>query len=123
MLPAQPGPHRGPIAKNVPRVIQITDAKRAAHYVLGDNMGVRIGMNVRRLVEGSSFASETLTVIFQAFDEAWASVAAQFTDDPLDARERLAHAVLLVAREDSRDPDQLKEEALRIFKLAAARNY
>jgi len=86
-------------------------------------MGVRIGMNVRRLVEGSSFASETLTVIFQAFDEAWASVAAQFTDDPLDARERLAHAVLLVAREDSRDPDQLKEEALRIFKLAAARNY
>ncbi|CAN1722772.1 conserved protein of unknown function [Hyphomicrobium sp. 1Nfss2.1] len=86
-------------------------------------MGVRIGMNVRRLVEGSSFTSETLSVIFQAFDEAWGGVAAQFTDDPLDARERLAHAVLLVAREDSRDPEQLKEEALKIFMLAASRNY
>lgn len=123
MLPAEPGTDRGPTAKNVSRVIQITDAKRAAPYVLRDNMGVRIGMNVRRLVEGSSFTSETLSVIFQAFDEAWGGVAAQFTDDPLDARERLAHAVLLVAREDSRDPEQLKEEALKIFMLAASRNY
>lgn len=80
-------------------------------------------MNVRRLVEGSSFTSETLSVIFQAFDEAWASVAPQYADDPKDARERLAHAVLLVAREDSRDPERLKAEALQIFTLATTRIY
>ena len=80
-------------------------------------------MNVRRLVEGSSFTSETLSVIFRAFDEAWASVAPQFADDPQDARERLAHAVLLVAREDSRDPERLKSEALQIFTLATTRIY
>lgn len=77
-------------------------------------------MRAHRLLEGSTFTAETLSVIFQAFDGAWSEISHLFQHDSEDARTRLAHAVLIVARPDSRDADRLKDEALRVFALAAA---
>jgi hypothetical protein len=46
-------------------------------------------------------------VRFQAFDQAWAEIAANFGDDAKDTargREQLAHAVLAAAHEDRGTP-------------------
>jgi len=75
-------------------------------------------MRARRLLEGSTFTAETLSVVFQAYDAAWREVEHLFAADPEDARARLAHAVLIVAREDTRDVERLKDEALQVFALA-----
>jgi hypothetical protein len=75
-------------------------------------------MRARRLLEGTTYSAETLTAIFRAFDEAWGEVAHLFPSDADDARERLAHALLIVAKEDSRDARFLKNEALQVFALA-----
>jgi hypothetical protein len=58
-------------------------------------------MKARRLIESSDFPPEALHVMFQAFDEAWAEVSHHFATDEaekVDARTRLAHAILAVAR-------------------------
>jgi hypothetical protein len=60
----------------------------------------------------ASFGPQALKVIGQAFDEAWAEIAANFGNDPPDverARLRLAYAMLSVADEDSRDAQLLKK--------------
>ena len=55
-------------------------------------------MKARRLIEDSDYAPETLTVIYQAFDDAWAEVAGHFDEDQhANERLRLAHAILVVA--------------------------
>jgi hypothetical protein len=55
---------------------------------------------------------------FKAFDDAWAEIAHHFDGHAEDARARLAHAVLIVTREDSDDPEQLKNDALQVMALA-----
>ena len=75
-------------------------------------------MKARSLLEGSSYPPETLHVIFQAFDEAWSEICHQFPGQQEDTRMRLAHAVLLVAREESDDPQRLKRDALEVLTLA-----
>lgn len=77
-------------------------------------------MKAHRLIEGSSYPPETLGVILQAFDTAWAEIAHHFYGDPSieDARLRLAHAVLVVAREDSDDLECLKNDALQVMAMA-----
>ena len=74
-------------------------------------------MKARRLIEGSTYGPETLLVLYKAFDDAWAKIAHHFDERPEDARVRLAHALLVVAREDSRDPERLKTDALQVMAL------
>jgi hypothetical protein len=57
----------------------------------------------------------------QAFDEAWASIAGNFEENPLAievARLKLANAMLSVAHENSRDVEALKNAALKAMALA-----
>jgi hypothetical protein len=78
-------------------------------------------MKARELVEGASYGPDALKVMGEAFDAAWQSIAGNFGDDPQDiekARLRLAHALLSVAREDSRDVEALKTAALAAMALA-----
>jgi hypothetical protein len=75
-------------------------------------------MLARRLLENATFTPETLTVIYRAYDAAWAQVAHLFPENVETARARLAHAVLVVAREDSRDAEALKNDALQVLALA-----
>jgi hypothetical protein len=79
-------------------------------------------MKARQIVESGSFGPDTLKVAYQAFDEAWASIAAHFGTDPMAieaARIKLANAILAVSKDGSRDPNALKRAALAIL----ARDY
>jgi hypothetical protein len=77
-------------------------------------------MKARRLIEASVYDPETLLVVSQAFDAAWVEIARFYNGDAgvvEKARLQLAHAVLIAAREDSQDPEQIKQDALRIVKV------
>ena len=77
-------------------------------------------MEARRLIESSSYGPNTLHVIFQAFDEAWAEIGKTFGDDAQDiqqGRMRLAHAILAVAGADSDDAESLKDNALQVMTM------
>jgi len=77
-------------------------------------------MRARQLIDGASFGPEALRAINQAFDEAWAEIAANFGNDQAevaDARYRLATALLTIASEDSRDVEVLKTGALQRMAL------
>lgn len=79
-------------------------------------------MRARRLIDGASFGPDTLKVVGQAFDEAWAEIADHFGNLPIEvesARLRLAEAMLSVAMEGSTDVAALKAGALQ----AMARDY
>ena len=68
-----------------------------------------------QLIARASYGPESLKVIGQAFDGAWAEIAHRF-HSPLEieaARLRLANAVLAVAKQDSRNPEELKSLALQ----------
>jgi hypothetical protein len=70
-------------------------------------------MEARELIEGASYGPEALKAIGRAFDEAWASIAGNFSDDQIEAaRLRLANALLAVAKDNSRDVEVMKREAL-----------
>jgi hypothetical protein len=61
-----------------------------------------------------------LKAIGQAFEEAWAEIAVNFGNVPVDianARYRLANALLSLANEDSRDVKVLKLAALQRMAL------
>jgi hypothetical protein len=76
--------------------------------------------NARQLIDGASFGPDALKAIGQAFDAAWAEIATNFGDDPMDvekARLRLANALLSIAHEDSRDVEVLKRAALQSMAL------
>lgn len=61
-----------------------------------------------------SYGPETLRIIAQAFDKAWALIGPGINPDETDqARAMLADAILQVASEDSRDAEAIKEAALR----------
>jgi hypothetical protein len=56
----------------------------------------------------------------EVFDAAWAEIASNFGDDPIDvekARLRLPDALLSIADEDSRDVKVLKRAALQRMAL------
>ena len=77
-------------------------------------------MKARKLIEGGFFDPPTLAVIAEAFDRAWAEISHHFADGPEQverARLRLAHAVLAVAEEQSRNPEILKRQALEVMAL------
>jgi hypothetical protein len=77
-------------------------------------------MKARHLIDGASYGPEALKVMGQAFDAAWQQIAGNFGNDQQDiekARLRLAHALLSVASEDSRDADALKTGTLQAMAL------
>jgi hypothetical protein len=77
-------------------------------------------MQARKLLVGAAYGPDTLKVICLAFDDAWAEIKRHFDDDPLTAectRIKLANAILRVAREDSRDAEELKKQGLRELAL------
>ena len=78
-------------------------------------------MKARQLIEGATYGPETLKVIGKAFDDAWCEIAGHFSPTGLQAqsaRLKLAHAVLAVARDDSRDPEELKNAALQVMAMS-----
>ena len=75
-------------------------------------------MKARNLINSSTYGPVTLKVITKAFDDAWSEIASQFNQTGLQseaARLKLANAVLSVAKEDSRDANELKNAALQIM--------
>lgn len=61
-----------------------------------------------------SYGPETLRIIAQAFDKAWAVIGPGISPDETDqVRKMLADAILQVASVDSRDPEAIKKAALR----------
>ena len=81
-------------------------------------------MKARCLIESPAYEPETLKVISEAFDECWSEIAHEFRGDPSieEARLRLAHAVLVVAREDSDDSERVKKDALQEMALVYRRH-
>ena len=76
-------------------------------------------MKAREIIEGASYGPEALKAVGRAFDEAWASIAGNFSDDQIAAaRLRLANAMLAVAKDNSRDVEVMKREALDKMRLA-----
>jgi len=72
------------------------------------------------LIDGASFGPDTLKVVGQAFDEAWAEIADRFGTIPIEvesARLRLAEAMLSVAMEGSTNVAALKVGALQAMAL------
>jgi hypothetical protein len=77
-------------------------------------------MRARRLIDGTAFGPAAIKAIGQAFDTAWNEVEPSISGRPSavgDARLSLANIVLSLASEDTRDPEPLKRDALRIFQL------
>src|ERR1700745_1381632 len=75
----------------------------------------------RALIDGASLGPQALKAAGQAFDEAWAEIAAHLHDPTQieTARLTLANAVLSVVSDESRDVAVLKNAALQVM----ARNY
>ena len=76
-------------------------------------------MKARNLLRRAGFGPDTLSVVFQAFDEAWSSISAQYISPATieAARLKLAKAIIAVSRQDSRDPEVLKRLALQMMKF------
>jgi hypothetical protein len=79
-------------------------------------------MKARQLINNASYGPESLKVLFQAFDDAWEEMAGELGNNTLAkqaARLKLANVILDVARDGGRDPEQIKNAALK----ALARNH
>jgi len=77
-------------------------------------------MTARQLVDGAAYGPDALKAVGQAFDEAWASIAGNFGDEPSEverARLKLASALLSIAGEESRNVEVLKNAALQVMAL------
>jgi len=77
----------------------------------------------RELIEESSYGPEALKVLYQAFDEAWETMAtnAKYANDPdlaEIARIKLANTILSFPVEEIKDAEQIKESSLQIMALA-----
>ena len=81
-------------------------------------------MKARNLIAGAAYGPETLKLISTAFDEAWAQIQHHFYDDPVATeagRLQLANAILAIAKEESRDAEELKNLALQTMAMTAKR--
>jgi hypothetical protein len=75
-------------------------------------------VKARRLIESSIFEPEALQLAFKAFDAAWEEIAHHFDGDVERARLQLAHAILIVIKDDSRDVERVKKDALQVMALS-----
>lgn len=80
-------------------------------------------MEARQLFSNGSYGPDQLKVLFEAFDDAWDSIAANY-DSPLAieaARLKLANIILSIPENGSNDPEQIKSIALRVMALSGRR--
>jgi hypothetical protein len=78
-------------------------------------------MKAQALISGATYGPDALKVICKAFDDAWAHIQHHFDGDVHQTEEvrlRLAHAVLAVATDTSRDPEELKDQALQVLAMS-----
>ena len=78
-------------------------------------------MKARNLLDGaaSAYQPKALKAIGQAFDEAWLTIAGNFSSEATEAaRIRLANAILSVAQGDSLDVAALKRGGLEAMALS-----
>ena len=71
----------------------------------------------RRLIAGAAYDPATLKMLGEVFDDAWASVSQNYKSSLAveAARLKLANIVLSLAADGERNPDQLKDGAVRAF--------
>jgi hypothetical protein len=84
-----------------------------------------VNLKARELFDSAVVGPEALKVIGQAFDEAWASIAGNFDENPTTveaARLLLAKAILAEANAHH-DVETLKNAALQAMALAYRRRY
>jgi len=77
-------------------------------------------MKASQLIADSSYGPDSLKVLFQAFDEAWKEIAPRTSQDEVAveaARLKLASIVLIVATNESRDAEQIKNTALILMNI------
>ena len=80
-------------------------------------------MKARQLIDGTSYGPEALKAIGKAFDDAWLTIAGNFSSEAAEAaRINLANAILSVASEDSRDVEALKRGGLVAMALSYPRS-
>ena len=75
-------------------------------------------MKARHLVHSAAYGPEVLKVLSKAFDDAWDELKPTVSKRAIAleaARIRLANILLSLVKEDSRDSNHLKNEALRLF--------
>ena len=72
------------------------------------------------MLEGATFDPQTLKVVCQAFDDAWAGIAElyYYPAEVEHARLRLAKSVLTVAPQLGTDAQAIKDAALQHFALS-----
>jgi hypothetical protein len=83
-----------------------------------------LGMKARRLIDGAAYPPDKLKVIFQAFDDAWAEVAADVSRRPSAieaARLSLATIVLSLAAAGPIERSHLKTAAVDAYRLKHGR--
>jgi hypothetical protein len=82
-------------------------------------------LKARELIDSAAFGPDTLKVIGKAFDEAWASIAGNFEENPLAvqaARLKLANAMLAEAKANGHhNVETLKSAALQAMALSYRR--
>ena len=77
-------------------------------------------MKARQLIGNAPYGPDVLKILFQAFDEAWDSIAGNFGDNPLEieaARLRLATIILSFPQNEIRNAEQIKSSSLQIMAL------
>jgi hypothetical protein len=77
-------------------------------------------MRARQLITDASYGPEALKVLFQAFDNAWESIAGNFGNDPLtidNASVMLANIILSLPHTESSNAESIKNTALQVMAL------
>jgi pyocin large subunit-like protein len=75
-------------------------------------------MKARELISSASYGPETLKIVFESFDRAWESIAANFGNNPLAiqaARVKLANIILSMPHDYQSDAEQIKNAALKMM--------
>lgn len=77
-------------------------------------------MMAKLLIDGAPYGPEALKIVCRAFEEAWASIAGNFGDDPTSieaARLKLANIILSFPHNEIRNAEQIKNSSLQIMAL------
>jgi hypothetical protein len=96
----------------------------AGHRDNGSDWGAVPGacdlhMTAYKIIEDGSFGPNDLAVLRRVFDEVWADIAANFGNDPAAieaASNGLANTIISLAKTYTRDPEHLKDAALRLMR-------
>jgi hypothetical protein len=80
--------------------------------------------HVYSIISNAAFSPETVQMMGEVFDRAWASLEPQYDEHPDQemelARLALAKAVVMFAGLGNTDPEVLKRKALRIMQMPSA---